>query len=58
MDGRDDELVAERLRTRMESSFTDVWGKAQQYNVSLRRGAFALALERVAAAIEARGFFP
>jgi len=54
----DDELVAERLRTRMESSFTQVWGKSQQYNVSLRRAAFALALERVAAAIEARGFFP
>lgn len=54
----DDEVVAERLRTRMESSFSDVWGKAQQYKVSLRRAAFALALERVAAAIEARGFFP
>jgi glutamate dehydrogenase (NAD(P)+) len=54
----DDEVVAERLRTRMETSFTDVWGKAAQYNVSLRRGAFALALDRVAAAIEARGFFP
>jgi len=54
----DDELVAERLRTRMESSFTQVWSKSQQYNVSLRRAAFALALERVAAAIEARGFFP
>src|SRR3954471_7372313 len=54
----DEELVAERLRTRMESAFTAVWAKAQQLDVSLRRSAFALALERVAAAIEARGLFP
>ena len=54
----DEELVAERLRTRMESAFTSVWAKASQLDVSLRRAAFALALERVAAAIEARGLFP
>jgi glutamate dehydrogenase (NAD(P)+) len=54
----DEELVAERLRTRMETAFTSVWAKSSQLNVSLRRAAFALALERVAAAIEARGLFP
>src|SRR5205807_9037377 len=54
----DDELVAERLRTRMDSAFTAVWTRAEQLNCSLRRAAFALALERVAAAIEARGLFP
>jgi glutamate dehydrogenase (NAD(P)+) len=54
----DEELVAERLRTRMESAFTSVWAKAEQLNVSMRRAAFALALERVGAAIEARGLFP
>ena len=54
----DEELVAERLRTRMESAFTSVWAKADQLDVSMRRAAFALALERVAAAIEARGLFP
>ena len=32
--------------------------KADTLSVSLRRGAFALALERLAAAIEARGLFP
>jgi glutamate dehydrogenase (NAD(P)+) len=54
----EEELVAERLRSRMESAFTSVWAKSQQLSVSMRRAAFALALERVAAAIEARGLFP
>ncbi|MEY2454913.1 MAG: glutamate dehydrogenase [Acidimicrobiaceae bacterium] len=54
----EEELVAERLRTRMEAAFTTVWTKADRLNVSLRRGAFAVALERVAEAIEARGLFP
>jgi glutamate dehydrogenase (NAD(P)+) len=54
----DEELVAERLRTRMDTAFTSVWAKAGQFKVSMRRAAFALALERVAAAIEARGLFP
>jgi glutamate dehydrogenase (NAD(P)+) len=54
----EEELVAERLRSRMESAFTSVWAKSQQLGVSMRRAAFASALERVAAAIEARGLFP
>jgi hypothetical protein len=35
-----------------------VWVKADTLNVSLRRAAFGLALERVAEAIAARGLFP
>ena len=54
----DEELVATRLRTMMESAFTDVWVKADTLGVSMRRAAFALALERVAEAIGARGLFP
>jgi glutamate dehydrogenase (NAD(P)+) len=42
----------------MESAFADVWSKAEALDVSLRRAAFALAVERVATAIEARGLFP
>ena len=56
--GWDEELVAERLRTRMEAAFASVWVKADRLGVSLRRAAFAVALERVAEAIEARGLFP
>ena len=54
----DEETVAERLRERMESAFGTVWHRARQLDVSLRRAAFAVALERVAEAIEARGLFP
>jgi glutamate dehydrogenase/leucine dehydrogenase len=54
----EEEVVAERLRTRMERAFGDVWGRSKSLDVSLRRAAFALALERVAEAINARGLFP
>src|SRR4029079_16575136 len=47
----DESLLAERLRTRMEDSFTAVWARAQTLGVSLRRAAFVLAVERVAAAV-------
>ena len=54
----DDDLVATRLRASMESAFTEVWARSEALGVPLRRAAFALALERVAAAIAARGLFP
>src|SRR3954452_6270812 len=46
----EDDVVADRLRTRMESAFTAVWTKSQALDISLRRAAFVLAVERVAAA--------
>jgi glutamate dehydrogenase (NAD(P)+) len=54
----DDALVAERLRKVMEEAFSAVWVKAGTLGVSMRRAAFALAVERVAEAITARGLFP
>ena len=54
----EDDLVASRLRARMENAFGSVWAMAGSLDVSLRRAAFALALQRVADAIEARGLFP
>jgi glutamate dehydrogenase (NAD(P)+) len=54
----DEETVASRLRKRMDDAFSVVWVKADSLSVSLRRAAFALALERVAEAIAARGLFP
>lgn len=54
----DETEVATRLRTYMEDAFTAVWAKAQAMEVSLRRAAFALAVERVAEAITTRGLFP
>jgi glutamate dehydrogenase (NAD(P)+) len=54
----DEDLVATRLRAVMEDAFTAVWAKGEALKVPLRRAAFALALQRVAEAIEARGLFP
>ncbi len=54
----EEEEVAGRLRAYMERAFAAVWDQARALDVSLRRAAFALAMERVAAAIEARGLFP
>jgi glutamate dehydrogenase (NAD(P)+) len=54
----EDDLVATRLRSTMETAFMEVWAKAEALDVSLRRAAFALAVERVAEAIAARGLFP
>ena len=54
----EEETVAERLRSRMDKAFTAVWTTGEQLDVSLRRAAFALGLERLAAAIETRGLFP
>jgi glutamate dehydrogenase (NAD(P)+) len=54
----DESTLAERLRTRMDDAFVTVWARAQQLGVDLRRAAHVVALERIAAAIEARGLFP
>ena len=54
----DEDIVATRLRQVLDDAFTSVWARAEALNVSLRRGAFALAVERVADAIAARGLFP
>jgi glutamate dehydrogenase (NAD(P)+) len=54
----DEGTVAVRLREFMERAFHDVWVRADGLGVSLRRAAFALAVDRVAEAISARGLFP
>jgi glutamate dehydrogenase (NAD(P)+) len=51
-------LVAERLRTRMEESFHAVWARAVELDVSLRRAAFVVGVERVAETMAARGMYP
>jgi glutamate dehydrogenase (NAD(P)+) len=53
-----DSLVAERLRERMEHAFTAVWTRADRLEVDMRAAAYVVAIERVAAAHEARGLFP
>jgi len=54
----EEDVLAVRLRRSMEVASADVWAKAATLGVNLRRSAFALAVERVAEAIAARGIFP
>ncbi len=54
----DESVLAERLRARMDDAFVTVWARSQALGVDLRRAAHVVALERIAAAIEARGLFP
>jgi glutamate dehydrogenase (NAD(P)+) len=54
----DDDIVAERLRTRMDDAFTSVWARSQTLGTNMRSAAFVVAIERVSAALEARGLFP
>ena len=54
----EEEVVADRHRRVMSDAFDDVWAAGQRWGVSLRRAAYGVALERVAAAMEARGIFP
>jgi glutamate dehydrogenase (NAD(P)+) len=54
----DEEMIADRHRRVMSDAFDDVWAAGQRWGVSLRRAAYGVALERVAAAMEARGIFP
>jgi glutamate dehydrogenase (NAD(P)+) len=54
----DDDLVADRLRQRMEAAFTAVWARAEALEVGMRPAAFVVAVERVSEAIQARGLFP
>jgi glutamate dehydrogenase/leucine dehydrogenase len=54
----DEDLVATRLGRTMDDAFAAVWAKSQTLGVSMRRAAGALAVQRVADAIAARGLFP
>lgn len=54
----EEDLVAERHHRVMSDAFADVWVAGQRWDVSLRRAAYAVALERVAAAMATRGIFP
>jgi glutamate dehydrogenase/leucine dehydrogenase len=54
----DEDLVATRLARTMDDAFLQVWDKSKQMAVSMRRAAGVVAIERLAAAISARGLFP
>jgi glutamate dehydrogenase (NAD(P)+) len=53
----DIEEVRAQLHKKMSTSFQEVWAMAEQHGVDLRSAVYMLAIERVAAAIQKRGFF-
>jgi glutamate dehydrogenase (NAD(P)+) len=54
----DEDVVANRLANIMDGAFAAVWAKSETLGVSMRRAASALAVERLGAAMLARGLFP
>lgn len=54
----EESLVAARLRAAMDEAFVAVWARAQALGITLRAAAYVVAVERVAAAVQARGLFP
>jgi glutamate dehydrogenase/leucine dehydrogenase len=54
----EEEVVATRLARTMDDAFSDVWARAKDLGVTMRRAAGVVAVDRLAAAIKARGLFP
>ena len=54
----DEEEVKTNLKRIMRRSFDEVWEFSQEHNVPLRLGAYMLAVDRVAGAVQSRGIFP
>jgi glutamate dehydrogenase/leucine dehydrogenase len=50
-------LVNERLEHMMDEAFVNVYKSAEQYNVSLRIGAYILAIDKVAKTLRIRGIY-
>jgi glutamate dehydrogenase (NAD(P)+) len=54
----DEDEINSRLEKVMHKAFNDAWDKSQEHKVSLRHGAYFLAIERVAEATLDRGIYP
>ena len=50
--------INRRLETVMSEAFDATWAAAKRHGVSLRKGAYAVAVERVAEAMRERGIYP
>ncbi len=52
------EVVIERLEKKMVKAFNDVYEKAREYKVDMRKGSMVLAVGRVVEATKTRGIWP
>jgi glutamate dehydrogenase (NAD(P)+) len=50
-------LVNERLERMMDEAFVNVYKSAEQYKVTLRIGAYILAIDKVAKTLKIRGIY-
>jgi glutamate dehydrogenase (NAD(P)+) len=54
----EEDEINERLRKKMVRAFNETLEQARRRNVNMRRGAYCVAIERVAEATEMRGLYP
>jgi glutamate dehydrogenase (NAD(P)+) len=54
----EEEEINERLKRKMTRAFRDSHDQAQRHGVSMRKGAYCVAVERVADATKLRGLYP
>jgi glutamate dehydrogenase (NAD(P)+) len=54
----EEDEINERLKRKMVRAFKETYDQARRYNVNMRRGAYAVAVNRVAEATKLRGLYP
>ena len=54
----EEEEINERLKRKMTRAFREAYEQAQRHNVSMRKGAYCVAVNRVAEATKLRGLYP
>ena len=54
----EEDEINDRLKRKMTRAFQETYSHARRYKVSMRKGAYAVAVDRVAEATKARGLYP
>jgi glutamate dehydrogenase (NAD(P)+) len=54
----EEEEINERLKRKMQRAFKETYDQAQRLHIDMRRGAYAVAVSRVAEATKLRGLYP
>jgi glutamate dehydrogenase (NAD(P)+) len=54
----EEDAVNERLKRKMQRAFREVHEQSRRFNANMRKGAYAVAVDRVAEATKLRGVYP
>lgn len=54
----EEDAINERLKRKMTRAFHEVYDQAHRFKTDMRRGAYAVAVDRVAEATRLRGVYP